>query len=123
MLQERGLYRKPDACLYRICDAAAERGTDHPLGGPGVGQPLNRHDREACRWNKQPEAELGSHRASGHRIENAPLSEYQTMHGITERSIYLAFDGKTFGPIDLNHQGGSNTPIQVFRRCLFALFM
>jgi hypothetical protein len=24
-----------------------------------------------------PEAEHGSHRASGHRIENAPLSEYQ----------------------------------------------
>jgi hypothetical protein len=24
-----------------------------------------------------PEAEAGSHRASGHRIENAPLSEYQ----------------------------------------------
>ena len=24
-----------------------------------------------------PEAEPGSHRASGHRIENAPLSEYQ----------------------------------------------
>jgi hypothetical protein len=29
-----------------------------------------------------PEAEHGSHRASGHRIENAPLSEYQMFHAM-----------------------------------------
>jgi hypothetical protein len=27
-----------------------------------------------------PEAEAGSHRTSGHRIENAPLTEYQMFH-------------------------------------------
>jgi hypothetical protein len=29
---------------------------------------------------RTPEAEAGSHRASGHRIENAPLSQYQMFH-------------------------------------------
>ena len=37
-----------------------------------------------------PEAEAGSHRASGHRIENAPLSEYQ----MTPRPAAAIYAGK-----------------------------
>jgi len=36
-----------------------------------------------------PEAEAGSHRASGHRIENAPLSEYQMFQSNVDEYLNL----------------------------------
>jgi len=40
-----------------------------------------------------PEAEAGSHRSSGHRIENAPLSEYQKFQSNVVNTRTFRSDG------------------------------